>query len=92
MMKQKQYANGQKTYEQKGDTLTYFFKNGKIKAFGTSVNDKMEGEWQFYRESGQLWQVGNFKNNQKHGTWVRYDKEGKLEYEERFDNGKKLKI
>jgi len=74
MIKLKQYANGQKTYEQKGDTLTYFFKNGEMKAFGKSVNDIMQGEWKFYRESGQLWQVGCFKDNLKHGKWVRYDK------------------
>lgn len=90
MMKKKKYANGQKTYEQNGDTLTYFFKNGEVKAFGKSVNDIMQGEWKFFRESGQLWQVGNFKDNLKEGKWVRYDKEDKLEYEEYFENGNKL--
>ena len=88
MMKQKKYANGQKTYEQNGDILTYFFKNGKTKAFGKSVNDLMQGEWKFNRETGQLWQVGHFKDNQKHGQWIRYNKDGKLEYEEYFENGK----
>ncbi len=91
MMKQKTYANGQKTYEQKGDVLTYFFKTGEIKAVGKSVNDSMQGEWKFYRESGQLWQVGNFKDNLKHGKWIRYDKEDRLEYEEYFENGKQVK-
>ncbi len=91
MMKKKQYANGQPTYEQSGDTLTYFFKDGKIKAHGASVNGMMEGEWKFYRESGQLWQVGNFKNDQKHGPWIRYDKKGQLEYDEQFEDGKQLK-
>jgi antitoxin component YwqK of YwqJK toxin-antitoxin module len=91
MMKQKRYADGQKTHEQNGDQLTYFFKNGEIKAFGESVNETMQGEWKFYRESGQLWQVGNFKDNQKHGRWVRYDKADRLEYEAYFDRGKMLK-
>jgi len=91
MMKQKQYANGQKTFEQSDDILTYFFKNGEIKAFGKSENTLMQGEWKFYRESGQLWQVGNFKDNLKHGKWIRYNKENELEYEEYFENGKKLK-
>lgn len=88
MMKKKEYANGQKTHEQKGDTLTYFFKDGKVKAEGISINDAMEGEWKFYRESGQLWQVGNFKNGEKNGNWIRYDKDDNLEYEEDFENGK----
>ncbi len=88
MMEKKEYANGQKTYKQKGDTLTYFFKDGKVKAEGISINDVMEGEWKFYRESGQLWQVGNFKNGEKNGNWIRFDKEGHTEYEEVFENGK----
>lgn len=91
MMKKKQYANGQPTYEQTGDTLTYFFKDGKVKAQGASINGMMEGEWKFYRESGQLWQVGNFRNDQKHGPWIRYDKNGQLEYDEQFEEGTQLK-
>lgn len=91
MMNKKQYANGQKTYEQKGDILTYFFKDGKVKAKGHSVNGVMQGEWKFYRETGQLWQVGNFKEGQKHGSWVRYDKKDKLEYQETFVNGNLVK-
>lgn len=88
MMKNKEYINGQKTHEQIGEKLTYFYKDGKVKAEGVSINDLMQGEWKFYRESGQLWQVGNFKNNQKHGKWVRYDKQGHLEYDETFQDGK----
>ena len=91
MMNKKQYINGQKTFEQKGNVLIYFFKDGKIKAQGISMNGIMQGEWKFYRETGQLWQVGNFKNNQKHGKWLRYDKQGVLEYEEAFDSGKLVK-
>lgn len=91
MMKNKEYTNGQKTFEQTGDKLTYFFKNGKIKAEGLSINDIMEAEWKFYRETGQLWQVGNFKAGQKNGSWLRYDKKGKLEYKESFINGKLVK-
>jgi antitoxin component YwqK of YwqJK toxin-antitoxin module len=91
MMKNKEYSNGQKTFEQTGEELTYFFKNGKIKAKGISINRIMEGEWKFYRETGQLWQVGNFKEGQKHGSWVRYDKKDKLEYKESFVNGKLVK-
>jgi len=87
MMKNKAYSNGQKTFEQVGKELTYFFKNGKTKAEGVSINEIMEGEWKFYRETGQLWQVGNFKEGQKHGPWIRYDKKGKIEYQETFING-----
>ena len=87
MMKSKTYSNGQKIYEQSGDQLTYYFKNGKVKAKGQSIHELMEGEWIFYRETGQLWQVGNFKGGQKHGPWIRYDKQDVLEYQEVFDHG-----
>ena len=57
MLKNGEYANGQKTYELVGNRMSYFFKNGKVKAEGNYEDGLMEGEWKFYRESGQLWQV-----------------------------------
>jgi len=91
MLDKKEYANGQKTYELDGNRLTYFFKDGKVKAEGLFENEKMEGEWKFYLKTGQLWQVGNFKNGKKHGPWVRYDKKGEPESEDFFEEGKKVK-
>jgi len=91
MQDKSHYTNGQKIFEQKGDVLTYFYKNGRIKAQGISINASMQGEWVFYRESGQLWQVGNFKDSKKHGSFTRYDKKDQIEYEEIFDNGKIVK-
>lgn len=85
------YTNGQKIFEQQGDILTYYFKDGKVKAQGTSVDGMMQGEWKFYRETGQLWQTGHFKDNQKHGSFVRYDKNDQVEYDENFINGKIVK-
>src|SRR5437763_1916047 len=71
-----------------GNKLTYFIKNGKVKAKGSLIKDKMEGEWNFYRETGQLWQVGNFKNDKNNGTWLQYDKNDKLEFQESFNDNK----
>lgn len=87
-MKQVKYKNGQVGFELKGATLTYFFKDGTVKAFGPYKKDMMEGKWTFYREGGQLWGIGNFKNSKKHGIWIRYDKKGKLEYKETFKDNK----
>ena len=91
MLENKEYANGQKTFELVGNKLTYFFKNGKVKAEGTFENNQMEGEWKFYKATGQLWQVGNFANGKKNGTWKRYDKNGELEYMENFKDDKLVK-
>ena len=91
MISKKNYSNGQKVHELTGNKITYFFKNGKVKAEGFLIKEKMEGEWKFYRETGQLWQVGNFKNDMKNGIWVRYDKNDKLEYQETFNDNKIVK-
>jgi antitoxin component YwqK of YwqJK toxin-antitoxin module len=85
------YTNGQKIFEQKDDVLSYFYKNGQLKAQGISINGIMQGEWIFYRETGQLWQVGHFKDNQKHGSFIRYDKNDNIEYDEQFENGRVVK-
>lgn len=94
MLEKKHYANGQATHELAENKLTYFFKTGKIKAVGGYVNDQMQGEWIFYRESkggeNHLWQVGHFLDNQKHGSWKRYSRANELEYDQNFKNGKKL--
>lgn len=88
MLEKKTYANGQKVYTLKDGKLTYFFKDGTVKSEGPFEDEKMEGEWIFYRATGQLWQVGHFKGNTKHGRWIRYDKENEIEYDEVFENGK----
>jgi antitoxin component YwqK of YwqJK toxin-antitoxin module len=91
MLEKKNYANGQEIYKNEDNKLTYYYKNGKIKAEGPYENNQMEGEWRFYRESGQLWQIGNFQNDKKHGTWIRFDKNNQQEYNETFSKGKQIK-
>ena len=82
------YKNGQAISVQNGNILTYYFKDGKVKAKGKFIDKLMEGRWIFNRESGQLWSVGNFKNSKKHGEFVRYDKTGNEEYRAKFVDGK----
>ncbi|WP_193708430.1 toxin-antitoxin system YwqK family antitoxin [Alkalibaculum sporogenes] len=84
MQNKEKYANGQAVYQYDGNKLTYFFKDGKVKALGISDNNIMEGEWKFYRGTGELWQVGHFLSGKKNGTWIRYDKNGQVEYSETF--------
>lgn len=94
MLGKKHYANGQATFKIEGETLTYFFKTGKVKAYGGYANEQMQSEWIFYRESkgdgNHLWQVGNFIDNEKHGSWMRYSRDNELKYDENFHHGKKL--
>lgn len=85
------YNNGQIISEQKGNTFTYFHKDGKIKAQGKYVDSKFEGRWIFNKKEGFLWQIGHFKDNKKHGRWIRYKSDGSIEKEESFANGKLVK-
>ena len=47
MLKDEVYKNGQKTHELIGNKLTYFYKNGKVKAEGIFENEQCYGEWIF---------------------------------------------
>lgn len=91
MLDKKEYANGQKVYELKDDHLTFYFKNGRVKAEGDYQDSLMEGEWKFYRETGQLWQVGSFKKGEKNGAFTRFNRNNEIEYQETFEGGKKVK-
>lgn len=91
MLEKTHYANGQQIYALQDDKLTYYYKNGTLKAKGAFLQGMMQGEWVFYRESGQLWQVGHFQDDKKDGAWVRYDKHDKVEYSAVFKQGKQVK-
>lgn len=85
------YNNGQLVSEQKGDTLTYYHKDGKIKAQGKCVDGIFQGKWIFNKKEGFLWQIGYFKDNNKDGKWIRYKADGSIEKEETFKDGKVVK-
>lgn len=91
MLSKKNFTNGQKVYELEGDQLTYFYRNGVLKAQGPYKNDLMEGEWKFYRDTGLLWSIGNFNRGIKHGLSIRYDKNDQLTYLETFKDNKIVK-
>ncbi len=86
------YNNGQPVSSQDGDTLTWFFEDGTIKAQGESVNEVMRGEWIFNKKEGYRWQVGHFDDaGEKHGSWTRYNPDGSIQTEQHFDHGKRVK-
>jgi antitoxin component YwqK of YwqJK toxin-antitoxin module len=90
MLNKKQYINGQKTHDLTENVLTFYFKDGRVKAKGAFEHGMMQGEWQFYRATGELWQTGCLKDSQKHGRWERYDRDGRIEYNAVFENGREV--
>ncbi len=85
------YKNGQVIHILENDIMTYYYKDGSLKARGPVLGENMEGEWLFYRENGQIAQIGHFKNGLKHGSWIRYDKDMNIEYDETFFEHKIVK-
>ena len=85
------YNNGQVVRQQKGDILTYYHKDGNIKAQGKCVDGVFQGKWVFNKKEGYLWNVGHFRDHKKHGKWIRYRADGSVEKEETFRDGKKVK-
>lgn len=85
------YNNGQAVRVQKGDALTYYHKDGKIKAQGKCIDGSFEGRWEFYKKEGYLWNIGHFKDNQKHGKWIRYKADGSIEKEQTFSRNKEVR-
>ena len=85
------YNNGQPVKEQKGDILTWYHKDGKIKAQGKCIDGSYEGKWEFFKKEGFLWGIGHFENNQKHGQWIRYKADGSVEKEQTFSKGVEVK-
>ncbi|MEM6997347.1 MAG: hypothetical protein AAF413_00380 [Patescibacteria group bacterium] len=85
------YSNGQAVKKQKGDILTYYHKDGKIKAQGKCIDGSFEGRWEFYKKEGFLWNVGHFENNKKQGKWIRYRADGSIEKEQTFEQNKEVK-
>ena len=62
-----------------------------LKAVGNYIDNKMIGEWTWYRENGELMQTGSFdKDESKTGVWKRYHPNGKLYDEGTFVAGKKV--
>lgn len=88
MLKNKIYKNGQRAYVLKNKIMKVFFRTGIVKAQGPFANNKMEGEWMFYRKTGELFQIGHFEHNQKHGLWTRFAQDGKVEKKEQYAHGK----
>ncbi len=44
MFGKERYANGQRTFDLEGTTLTYNFKNGKVKTKGAFIDERTERE------------------------------------------------
>ncbi|MCV3296118.1 MAG: hypothetical protein ABF703_03945 [Oenococcus sp.] len=84
------YRNGQAKFQDADGQRTYYFSDGTVKARG-SFDGKMQGEWQFFKNTGRLWQIGHLKDDLKDGKWLRFSDAGIIEKSQNFKNGELLK-
>lgn len=84
------YHNGQAKFEDIDGQRIYYFMDGEIKARG-SFDGRMQGEWQFFKNTNRLSQIGHYKDDVKDGKWLRFTDDGMIEKVQNFKDGELLK-
>lgn len=87
-------TNAQTTAKSREIITTY--KNGNLKAKGTAVDNKLQGEWTYYHENGTIALKKNFKDGVPTGEWFYYNEKGELSMKvddiAKIDNGASLSL
>jgi uncharacterized protein YdhG (YjbR/CyaY superfamily) len=65
-------------YPKKSGEYLEFYPNGALKAKGKYKNDKLHGDWKWFRKTGVIMRSGSFKLGVQVGTWTTYDVAGKI--------------
>ncbi len=66
------------SYPKKTGESLEFYANGVLKAKGKFKNEKLHGDWQWFRKTGVIMRSGSFKNGTQVGIWTTYDASGKV--------------
>jgi TonB family protein len=77
------FLNTNKSYCQ-NDTV--YSENGLILEYGSTYEDKKNGEWRTFYESGEIESIQFFKYGNKHGKWIWYHENGIICAKEKYKN------
>jgi hypothetical protein len=55
-----------------------YHKDGSIYMKGSTINNTMEGYWEYFRKDGSIMRSGNFENGLQSGEWKTYSADGKI--------------
>ena len=55
-----------------------YHRDGSVCAKGQTLNDVLEGYWEWFRKDGTKMRSGYFENGVQVGEWTTYDKKGKV--------------
>jgi len=78
------------TMKSHGKQLEYF-KNGKLKSEGFTVNDLFDGPFKWYNKDGTLAGEGSYQKDKMEGTFIYYSKTGQIIKIETWKDGKLIK-
>jgi len=65
-------------YPKKSGEYLEFYPNGILKAKGKYKNNKLHGDWKWFRKTGVIMRSGSFIDGEQAGTWITYDAQGKV--------------
>ncbi len=66
------------SYPKKTGEFLEFYANGVLKAKGKFKNEKLHGDWQWFRKTGVIMRSGSFKYGAQVGIWTTYDANGRV--------------
>lgn len=70
-----------------------FYLNGKLREIGQNLNDKEEGEWQYFNPDGTLLKKCSYKGGNLIGTYKEYYDNGQLKIQGAYRQGEgKIKV
>jgi hypothetical protein len=55
-----------------------YHKDGSIYMKGSTINNTMEGYWEYFRKDGSIMRSGNFENGLQSGEWKTYSADGTI--------------
>lgn len=65
----------------------YYFKDGKVEAKGSYINDRENGVWTYFYASGKPEQNGSYENGKPVGNWEWLYENGKVRRIENYEAG-----
>ena len=69
-----------------GEWIRYYDK-GEIKEVKNYLDDRLEGNYEFYYKGGTISSSGKYSNGKKHGEWKYFNERGRVTKEENYLNG-----
>ncbi|MCG1035983.1 toxin-antitoxin system YwqK family antitoxin [Polaribacter sargassicola] len=89
---QKAKAIYYKVVSKNKESVTFYYKSGKVFRKLKLVNGKEMGAFSEFYETGEIKVQGRYNNGLEEGVWKTYDKKGKIREKGKYDKGEKVGV